>query len=139
MTARMFLGGVISPMLFRLGGLAAVIFVLGCSTAAPPPAQPAVQPATRLIIINQTNYDWHLTLSSPTGPEKSAAAVPPRATVTLNLAGGDYVIEQTASGAEGAEALSRRIPVRLEPGRTYHWRLDTLLSDSAGDPARDRP
>ena len=132
MTARVFSGGVTSPMLFRLGGLAWMICGFGCASPAPPPPATAAQAVTRLIVSNQTNYDWHLTVARPSGAEKSETDVAARATVTLSLAGGDYVIEQTAAGVEGAAALSRRVPVHLVPGRTYHWRIDTLLSDDRG-------
>ncbi len=138
MFTRVFFCGVGWPALARLGGLAGLLAMGGC--AAVPPSPPAVVPApvAHLRLINQTNYDWRITLTNTSGKETVASPVPPRAAVPLELAGGDYVIEQVIISPTATPGLTRRIPARLEPGQTYHWRLDTLLSDSSGDPARDQ-
>ena len=108
------------------------IFAAGCAT--PAPVSPAVpqQPA-HLVVINLTDYAWRIVLTRPSGEPAHESRLQPRATAKVDLAGGDYVIEQTALSAGAAPELSRRIPAKLEPGQTYRWRLVTLLSEPAGD------
>jgi len=139
MITRTPLCGVSWSTLARLGGLVWLLIMTGCATppASPPVAAPA--PVTHLEIINRTNYAWHITISSTSGKETFSSPVQPQASVKIDLAGGDYLIEQTVTSPGAAPELSRRIPARLEPGQTYRWRLDTLLSDTSGDPARDQP
>lgn len=138
MIPRVFFSGACWSALARLGGLAWLLVLVGCATPAPStPAAATTAPVTHLVIINQTNYDWHIAISSASGQETFNSPVRPLATVKIDLAGGDYLIEQTVTSAAAAPGLTRRIPARLEPGQTYRWRLDTLLSDSSGDPARE--
>jgi hypothetical protein len=83
-----------------------------------------------LVVINETDYLWSLNIALAGGGGAQETRVQPRATVTLDLAGGDYVIEQTALSENAAPALTRKIPAKLNGGQTYRWRLITLLSES---------
>jgi hypothetical protein len=89
---------------------------------------------THLVVINLTDYEWSLVLAPAAGGADRTSRVPPRGSLTIDLAGGDYRIDQSALPAGAAPELSRRLPVRLEAGRTYRWRLGTLLSDATGAP-----
>ena len=123
-----------------LGFLGYFILAAGCATIPPvAPSGPVAAAGARLAIVNLTNYEWHIVIASTTGREYYDAPVPARGSLNLDLAGGDYVIEQAVTSGGAASEMSRRIPARLEAGRVYRWRLDTLLSDSSGDPARDQP
>lgn len=116
-----------------LGGMA------GCAapTAASPEA--GVVADSPLVVSNLTDYEWSLVITPTAGGESRASRVPPRGSLTINLAGDDYLIEQSALPVDTAPELSRRLPVRLEAGKTYRWRLGTLLSDAAGtNGARER-
>jgi len=124
----------------RLAGLAFLLLAAGCATVPPvAPTVPAAAPRARLAIINLTNYEWHIALARQTGGEHYDAAVPARGSVNVDVAGGDYVIEQAVTSGSAADAMVRRVPARLEAGQVYRWRLDTLLSDSSGEPAEDKP
>jgi hypothetical protein len=56
----------------------------------------------------------------------------------IDLAAGEYGIEQTALNGNTGSDSRRQFTIRLEPGQTYRWKLLTLLSapvDGSGDPA----
>ncbi len=108
-----------------LRGLLLGLALAGCSSA---PLPRASIPA-HLLVNNLTDYSWHLGFSVPQGhTEIAAVLVRPRSLQTVDLAGGDYSISQSAEMAEGEGKLSRQTQARLESGKTYHWRLVTLLS-----------
>jgi len=125
------------PGLIRLGGWLSLATLLGCATVPPPAAPPPeVSAGAHLLVTNQTDYDWNIHIASASGTEMSDTAVAPRATLSINLKGGDYVIDQSVTTAGATAVQTRRIPTHLAAGQTYRWRLDTLLSDPAGDPAK---
>jgi hypothetical protein len=112
-----------------LGGMA------GCSApASAPPEQRVAAMESHLVVTNLTDYEWSLVIAPAAGGEGRSSRVPPRGSLTIDLAGGNYLIDQSALPAGAAPELSRRLPVRLEAGKTYRWRLGTLLSDTAGAP-----
>jgi hypothetical protein len=99
------------------------------STEGKPP--PAV---ARLEIDNRTDYEWHIAVVAVKGGEAHSSRVRARGAFVLNLAGGEYVIEQTVTGA-GPE-LARRLPALLVAGQTYRWRLATLRFEANRPPGR---
>ena len=112
-----------------LGGMA------GCTAPAPASGpRNAAAAASHLVVTNLTDYAWSLVIAPAAGGEDRTAQVPPRGSLTIVLAGGDYLIDQSALPVGAAPELSRRLPVRLAAGKTYRWRLGTLLSDAAGAP-----
>ena len=106
-----------------LGGLFA-----GCASPDPKPSSAPAAPA-HLTVINQTDYAWHLVVRRSSGAGAGDFRVQARATLSIDLAAGDYVIEQTELSADAGPALSRQIPTQLVAGQTYRWRLATLLSE----------
>ncbi|HEY4248946.1 MAG TPA: hypothetical protein VGM64_19130 [Lacunisphaera sp.] len=124
------------PIAFSLRGLCPVfafVFLLaGCAAPDLAPVKTPAPPA-HLVVINQTDYEWRVTVHRVSGESVRELRVLARASETIDVAGGDYVIEQTMLPTAGAPELSRAIPSRLEPGQTYRWRLATLLSESKGD------
>jgi len=135
--------GQLTPVRQRFGrpiGLAFLLLAAGCATVPPvAPTVPAAAPRARLAIINLSNYEWHIAITSLAGSEHCDAPVPARGSVNIDLAGGDYIIEQAVTSGGAPDAMVRRVPARLDAGQVYRWRLDTLLSDSSGDPADDKP
>ena len=111
-----------------LATLAEAFLFSGC--AAPAPIAPPASPPAHLIVVNETDYLWHLVIIRPGGGSAYDSQLQPRATVSLDLAGGDYVIEQSAISENAATELTRKIPANLQSGQTYRWRLVTLLSES---------
>ena len=109
--------------------------VVGCIAPVSSSSGPRVLAAeSHLVVANLTDYEWNLVIAPAAGGEGRASRVPPRESLKIDLAGGDYLIDQSAVPAGAAPELSRRLPIRLEAGRTYRWRLGTLLSDAAGAP-----
>jgi hypothetical protein len=90
------------------------------------------------VIENLTDYEWRIAVAATAGTETQASRVWARSSAEINLAGGDYVIEQTVVAENAGTELTRRLPAQLAPGQTYRWRLVTLLSDPAGEAGRDR-
>lgn len=120
-----------------LGGLSWGVFAAGCATNQPPVATVSRQgaAAARLVVENLTDYAWRLSATLPTGAEIWAGKVGPRAALEVELAGGDYVIQQAVISGVVGQGLIRHLPARFESGQTYRWRLGTLLSKAAADPA----
>jgi len=117
-----------------LTALAGGLLVAGCATPALPLSPVAAVTGAHLVVINLTDYEWNLVIARTGGGESHFSRLQPRATLTVDLRGGDYLIDQSVLPAGAAPELSRRIPARLEAGRNYRWRLGTLLSDAAGTP-----
>jgi len=109
--------------------LAGSLFWAGCTKSAPP-SGPAPSPA-HLTVINLTDYEWRIVVSRPTGAFHKDARLQRRATVTLEVPGGDYVVEQIALVESTGPDLTRIFPIKLESGQTYRWPIATLLSDAA--------
>lgn len=105
----------------------------GCTAPVSSSSGPSVLATeSHLVVNNLTDYEWRLVIAPAAGGEGRASRVPPRGSLTIDLAGGDYLIDQSAAPVGAAPELSRRLPVRLEAGKTYRWRLGTLLSDATG-------
>ena len=111
--------------------LGCMLMAVGCAPKTPAPRQ--AEPA-QLVVSNVTNYAWNLTITPAGGGAPRREHVPPRAELNLKLPGGSYDIEQAVEAAPATPELTRRISCRLEPGRTYRWRLATLLSTGPSQP-----
>jgi hypothetical protein len=110
------------------------LLLSGCSTPVPERALLKVPSPAHLLVINHTNYAWHIVIRQSSGEPAHDSRLESRGTVAMNLPGGDYVIEQTVLSEKASPELSRKISARLEAGKTYRWRLVTLLSEpDAGD------
>jgi hypothetical protein len=132
------LPGFLRSVLAIIGGLGWGLVAAGCAMVRPPTvtALPAARGA-RLVIENLTDYEWRIAVAATAGTETLASRVSARSSAEINLAGGDYVIEQTVVAENAGTELTRRLPAQLAPGQTYRWRLVTLLSDPAGEAGRD--
>lgn len=124
-----------TPLLNRLMLAAFLGSMAGCTLPAPSPGSGVGAAAAHLVVTNLTDYEWSLVITRVPGGEARTSRLSPRGSLTIDLADGDYLIVQSALPAGVAPELSRRLPFRLEPGKTYRWRLGTLLSDAAGTPA----
>lgn len=105
----------------------------GCTALVSSSSGPRVLAAeSHLVVTNLTDYEWSLVIAPTAGGKSRASRVPPRGSLKVDLAGGDYLIDQSALPMDASPDLSRRLPVRFEAGKTYRWRLGTLLSDMTG-------
>ncbi len=95
----------------------------GTMTAAPRPV--------RLTIINEATRAWHLSFLDLDGLEVQHVRLRAREQATVELAAGEYTLEQALLSSSGTRESVRRFPLRLKPGGSYNWTLATLLSDAA--------
>lgn len=82
------------------------------------------------MVSNLTDYEWHITVARISGEAVSDFRLKAHASFTVDLPGGDLMIQQTAFSDAGVPTLTRTIPAKLEPGEIYRWRLVTLLSET---------
>lgn len=122
-----------------LGVLSWGVTATGCVAGHPPAAvaPPAAAPA-RLAVKNLTDYVWRLSATLPNGAEIWAREVGPRSAIEVELAAGDYVIEQAVVSGNVGPGLTRQVPARFESGQTYRWRLGTLLSTTTPEAGERR-
>jgi len=95
---------------------------------------PAVAEApkpVRLTITNEATRAWHLSFLDLDGFEVKQVRLAAREEATVELAGGEYTLEQAMLATSGARESVRRFPLRLKAGGTYNWTLATLLGDAA--------
>jgi hypothetical protein len=90
----------------------------------------AVAEQARVVVVNLSEYEWQISVTSQHGGPAHAARVAPRASFDLAVPAGDYWVEQTVLAAGLATDNSRRFPLRVAARQTYRWALATLLSDS---------
>ncbi len=85
--------------------------------------------STQLVLINQSDCAWRITISSDDGAQVTRQDVAVGMSQTVPLSGGNYIIDQTMMAKNHSEEATRRLSMKLEDGRNYQWRLATLLSD----------
>lgn len=114
---------------------------LGLAACATPPAvvAPPIPPA-RLLVENTTSFAWRIALTAVRDGAPRAVLVAPHASVAVELAGGEYQVEQARQIAPGESGPPRRFPLCVEAGRTYRWALAMLMAeaDDADPDATDR-
>jgi hypothetical protein len=118
-----------------LAVLAGLFFMVRCqyraASASAPYGVTKAKLMARLTMLNSSGCEWQVVITSVTSGDRGTWKLPVATSIEAELAGGDYMVEQTmlADGA-GADAM-RRFTMRLEAGQSYRWRLMTLLSDEA--------
>ena len=114
---------------------------LGLAACATPPAAvtPPITPA-HLLVENTTSFAWCIALTAVRDGAPRAVLVAPHASVAVELAGGEYQVEQARQIAPGEPEPPRRFPLCVEAGRTYRWALAMLMAeaDDADPDATDR-
>lgn len=118
-----------------LGSLGLMLILGGCTTLTKP--APA-GPVTHFVVVNLSDYEWRIAIAPTGGGEARALRLPARALQEIDVAAGDYVIDQTMLTGNAEPASTRRLTIRLEPGQTYRWRLVTLLSAPMQESGRER-
>ena len=111
------------------------VFLGGCATPTPTPVAVKVPPQlAHLVVLNLTDYEWQISIAGTASEKINDFKLEARASRTLDIPGGDYVIKQTVLSEGAAKELSREIPAKFDPGQVYRWRLVTLLSEPSGVP-----
>lgn len=104
----------------------------GCATLRQVLLGPSKEPVT-VTVENQTDYVWQVVFTpAGVGGKPAQATVAPRASTGLTLAGGEFSIEQSLLGSDGAVVQTRTLAATFHGGQTYRWPLMTLLSNPAG-------
>ena len=117
-----------------LAPLWASLALAGCATLPDATTLPEPAPA-RLAVVHLPPHVWRIVVSATTGGEPRVLQVGERATVELELTGGDYRIEQTLLTASGQSGPTRAFPATFEAGQAYRWPLATLgsVADESGE------
>ena len=106
----------------------------GCATGVVEPQMAAVATAAprpvRLTITNEATRAWQLSFLDLDGFEVKQVRLRAREEATVELAGGEYTLEQALLATSGARESVRRFPLRLKAGGAYNWTLATLLTDA---------
>ena len=111
-----------------LAPLWATLALAGCATLPDAVTPPPVPAPVRLAVVNLTPHVWRIAVSATAGGAPRVLQVEGRATVELELPGGDYRIEQTLLTAPGRDGATRVFPAAFEAGQAYRWPLATLGS-----------
>jgi hypothetical protein len=119
--------------------LAAALMLAGCVASPGVSSRILATEPARLAIINLTSRTWHITVSAIAGGEPRVIRIEPQAKVELDLARGDYSIEQTLVALSGKSEATRRFPASFEAGQTYQWPLATLGDKAAGGDIAEEP
>ena len=121
------------PNSARLGCLGLILILGGCTSVTPPALS---GPPTHFVVTNLSDCEWRIAIAPTGGGETRTLQLPARGAQNLDLAAGEYVIEQTMLTGDAEPASTRRLTAKLDPGQTYRWRLVTLLSAPNQDPGR---
>lgn len=116
--------------LAAVGCLGLMLILGACTTATPPRSAGLV---AHFVVVNLSDCEWQIAIAPSGGGEARALRLPGRDTQKIDLAAGEYVIEQTMLARDAGPASTRRLTIRLEPGQTYRWRLVTLLTAPTGE------
>lgn len=111
--------------------LAVALTLAGCATSPDAVGVAQAPEPARLTIINLTARAWQIAVATTAGGESRVVHVEPHAKVAMELARGDYSIEQTLLSPSGQAEATRRLPVSLEAGQSYQWPLATLGDEAA--------
>jgi hypothetical protein len=106
--------------------LAVLLLLAGCS-APVQPARPIAQLA-QVTLVNRTEYTWQISLAGAGAP--SIIQVEAKRTVTLDVPGGRYRIQQLILTPAERPSQPRSFSADLAAGKRYEWPLVTLQSAS---------
>ena len=112
----------------------AFLLLLGGCVVPPASERPAARTA-QVTLVNQTDYTWQISLVGSAAP--AAARVEAKRTVTLDVPGGSYQIEQLILNQTERRTLPRSFPAVLVAGKRYVWPLLTLQSDTTAAVVND--
>ena len=127
--------GRLTLVLLCLAVLAGVLFMARCHVQAPPAAVPSevskAKLMARLTMLNTSDCEWQVVITSVASGNQATWKVPVKKSVEVELAGGDYAVEQTMLADGAGPDATRRFTIRVGAGQSYRWRLMTLLSGEA--------
>ena len=130
--------GRLTLALLCLAGLIGLFFAVRCmrvpSTRSTVVKITDVTQVVRLTMFNSSNCEWQIVITPAEGGERRRWKLPVAKSLDVELAGGNYAVEQTMLTDDVGADATRRFSTRFEDGQSYRWRLMTLLSGEAVDP-----
>jgi hypothetical protein len=111
----------------------AILLLLGGCSVPVQSERPIAKPA-QVTLVNRTDYTWQISLAGTGAP--SIAQVEAKRTVTLDVPGGHYRIQQSILTHTERPSQPRSFSADLAAGKRYEWPLVTLQSaprDSLAD------
>lgn len=114
-----------------LASIGILLFVSGCGSVPSPAVTPARE--VHLVVANLSDFAWRITFAPRAGGTACVLHLAARESQKIDLAGGTYAIEQVALNEKAETDSVRRFTVNFESGKSYRWRLATLLSSGAED------
>jgi len=112
-------------------------FALAACVAPPPTAVPVAAVPAHVTIANLTPHAWAIGVTPMQGSDTRTLQVAAHATVQLDLAGGDYRIEQTLVTPPDRTLPARQFVASFTAGESYRWPLATLQSGGAVEETSD--
>jgi hypothetical protein len=130
--------GRLTLALLCLVGLIGWFFLVRCTHDRSPRSTSAnasdETQAAHLTMLNSSDCEWRIVITSMAGGDRRSWKMPVAKSLDVELAGGDYQVEQTMVTTGVGSDETRRFSMRLVTGQSYRWRLMTLLSGEAVDP-----
>jgi hypothetical protein len=127
--------GRLTLVLLCLAVLAGLLLLARCHYQAPSAAAASEVSKSklmaRLTMLNTSDCEWQVVITSVASGDQGTWKVPVAKSIVVELAGGDYAVEQTMLADGAAPDATRRFTMRLAAGQSYRWRLMTLLSGEA--------
>ena len=126
--------GRLTLALLCLAGFVGLFFAVRCrqtSAKGPTTQMQDLKQVAYLNVSNVSNCVWQLSIMPMAGGEQRTWKLQLDKSLDVELAAGEYEVEQTMAIADAGPDATRRFSMKLVAGEHYRWRLVTLLSDSA--------
>jgi hypothetical protein len=125
--------GRLTLALLCLAGLVGLFLVMRCRRDPNDVTGSATSPKqiVHLNVLNVSNCEWRVVIAPMAGGDKRTLKLPLGKSLEVELAAGEYEVEQMMAIADAGPDATRRFSMKLDAGEHYRWRLVTLLSDSA--------
>jgi hypothetical protein len=111
-----------------------VTLALAACASAPTVERVPAAPLAKLSMVNLTDQVWRIAFSAAGQMPPRTVEVAPRGQSDIELAAGEWLVDQALVNGEGRPTVTRRFPSRLEAGESYRWPLATLqtIGDAGG-------
>jgi len=132
--------GHLTLALLCLAGIVGLIFVVRCTRVAKSAEKPAAVSKggkmAHLAMLNCSECEWQIVITPTIGSEQRRWKISVAKSTEVELAAGDYEVEQTMLTDDAGPDATRRFLMRLEPGQAYRWRLVALLAGETSEARR---
>lgn len=126
--------GRLTLALLCLAGLVGLFLTIRCKQEVPSSATftaSGSKQVAHLNVLNVSNCEWQIGIKPAAGGDKRTWKLTLAESLDVDLAAGDYEVEQKMVIANPTPDSTRRFSMHLAAGNNYRWRLVTLLSNSS--------